>query len=123
MSDTGLRAQGVLERFFVHAGAEAHDGDPKGAAQRVEHAHKKPGREHEVVGLDAYGDWPGQARVLHDRIRETIWVHDIVICAEAIPVMVFFRSTHGLRQGQWPTMIWQGLRHPGEYRGGARVAD
>ena len=89
MSDTGLRAQGVLERFFVHAGAEAHDGDPKGAAQRVEHAHKKPGREHEVVGLDAYGDWPGQARVLHDRIRETIWVHDIVICAEAIPVMVF----------------------------------
>ena len=89
MSDTGSRAHGVLERFFVHAGAEAHDGDPKGAAQRVEHAHKKPGREHEVAGLDAYGDWPGQARVLHDRIRETIWVHDIVICAEATPVMVF----------------------------------
>ena len=119
MSDTGSRAHGVLERFFVHAGAEAHDGDPKGAAQRVEHAHKKPGREHEVAGLDAYGDWPGQARVLHDRIRETIWVHDIVICAEATPVMVF-RSTHGLWQGQSSTMIWQGLRQWREYRGGAR---
>ena len=89
MSDTGSRAHGVLERFFVHAGAEAHDGDPKGAAQRVEHAHKKPGREHEVAGLDAYGDWPGQARVLHYRIKETIWAHDTVICATANAIMVF----------------------------------
>ena len=89
MSDTGSRAHGVLERFFVHAGAEAHDGDPKRAAQRVEHAHKKPGREHEVAGLDAYGNWPGQARVLHYRINETIWAHDTVICAAANTVMVF----------------------------------
>ena len=89
MSDTGSSAHGVLEWFFVHAGAEAHDGDPKGAAQRVEHAHKKPGREHEVAGLDAYGDWRGQARVLHYRIRETIWGQDTVICAEATPIMVF----------------------------------
>ena len=90
MSDTGSRGHVVLERFFVHASrACTCDSDPKGAAQRVEHAHKKPVREHEGAGLDAYGDWPGQARVLHDRIRETIWVHDIVICAEATPVMVF----------------------------------
>ena len=89
MSDTGSRAHGVLERFFVHARAEAHDGDPKRAAQRVEHAHKKPSREHEVAGLDASTDWPGHARVLHYRIRETIWGHVTVICAEATPIMVF----------------------------------